>query len=248
MHRSRVSHRTWLWAAWLMVTSKRGVSALELRRQLGIGSYPTAFQMLHRLRAAMVAPDQTLLAGTVEVDESYIGAPKEGARGRGANGKALIIGAVECSNGAPRRLRFRIIERLDMPTLHKFVHEVTEEGSTVQTDGNPSYVGIKRKHRPMVASRPGQDPDEVLPCYHLAVSNLKAWLQGTFHGAVRKQHLQAYLNEYAFRFNRRNNLHAAFQTLLGLAPKVTGPTYRGLYDGDYVHPGLGKSRQGNLPL
>lgn len=239
MHKSHTSHRTWLWAAWLMVTSKRGTSALELQRQLGIKTYQTAFQILHKLRAAMVSPDQTPLSGTIEVDETYVGGPEPGSRGRGARGKAMVVGAVECRNGSPKRLRFRVIEHADAATLHKFIYDVTEKDAVIQTDAHNGYLHMKRKHQPKQSNRPGQELSEVLPCYHTAVANLKAWLLGTHHGAVRKKHLQAYLNEFAFRYNRRGNLQAAFLTLLGLAPKVEGPTYAGLYSGEYEHAGRG---------
>jgi len=248
MHRTHMPIRIWMWAAWLMVTSKRGVSALELQRQLGLKTYQTAFQMLHKLRAAMVAPERSKLKGTIEVDESYIGGPEEGTPGRGALTKVLIVGAIECRESKPTRLRLRVIEKADATELRRFIHDVTEPGSTIQTDGNPAYGDLRdRKHVIFIAGKDGLKQDDVLPCYHTAIGNLKALLLGTHHGAMREKHLQAYLNEFAFRFNRRGNLQAAFQTLLGLASKVEGPTYRGLYDGKFEHPGRGR-RQRRLPL
>lgn len=248
MHRTHTPIKVWMWAAWLMVTSKRGVSALELQRQLGLKTYTTAFTMLHKLRAAMVAPERTKLSGTVEVDESYIGGVEKGRPGRGALTKSLIVGAVECRDGAPRRLRLRVIDAPTTAELHRFIYETTEDGSTIQTDGNPSYPGLEdRKHEVFVVGRDGLAQDDVLPCYHLAISNLKALLLGTFHGAAKAKHIQSYLNEFAFRFNRRNNLQAAFQTLLGLTSKSSGPTYRALFDGDFDHPGQGKFQR-KLPL
>lgn len=241
MHRSHTPIRVWMWAAWLMVTSKRGVSALELQRQLGLKTYVTAHLMLHKLRASMLDPDRTKLRGTVEVDESYIGGPEEGTPGRGAQTKTLIAGAVECRDGVPQRLRLRVIEKADAAELHRFIYDVTEDGTTIQTDGNPAYNGLDyRKHVEFVEGRGGLKADDVLPCYHTAIGNLKALLLGTHHGAQRGKHLQAYLNEFAFRFNRRRNLQAAFQTLLGLTSKVKGPTKKALHSGDYDHPGRGQ--------
>lgn len=248
MHKTHTPIRVWMWAAWLMVTSKRGVSALELQRQLGLKTYATAFQMLHKLRAAMVAPDRSKLRGVVEVDESYIGGVEKGKPGRGAVTKSLIVGAVECRDGKPGRLRLRVIDAPTTAELHRFIYESTDDGTTIQTDGSPSYPGLEdRTHVVQMAGREGLTQDDVLPCYHLAISNLKALLLGTHHGAVKAKHLQSYLNEFAFRFNRRNNLQAAFQTLLGLSSKSVGPTYRSLHDGDFDHPGQGEFQR-KLPL
>lgn len=248
-HKTHTPLKVWMWAAWLMVTSKRGLSALELQRQLGLKTYATAFHMLHKLRAAMLAPDRSRLRGTVEVDESYIGGVEKGKPGRGAVTKTLIVGAVECRDGKPARLRLRVIDEATRAELHRFIDETTERGTVIQTDGNPAYgemVG-DRRHVVQIAGQGGLTQDDVLPCYHLAISNLKALLLGTHHGAARGKHLQAYLNEFAFRFNRRGNLQAAFQTLLGLASNVTGPTYKALTDGDFDHPGQGEFQR-RLPL
>ena len=239
---SKTPLRGWLWAAWLMVTSKRGLSASELARQIGV-TVETAFMMLHKLRAAMVAPDRQLLRGRVEVDESYIGGPKAGARGRGAAGKSLVVGAVEVREHAPGRIRLRCIPRADSLHLHKFVRESVEEGATVVTDGLPAYEGLYGYRHVRVIQGQGQDPDEVLGCFHMAISNMKAWLKGTHHGRVEARHLQAYLEEFSFRFNRRGNLGAAFQRLLGLSSQVGTVTYDAIYEAGRA-PGA-KRRRGS---
>jgi transposase-like protein len=248
MHRSRLPLRTWLLAAWLMVTDKRGISSIQLERQLGV-SHEAAFGMLHKLRAAMVAPDREGLRGRVEVDETYIGGPEPGKGGRGALGKEMVIGAVEVREGTragkavtrPGRLRLRQIDGATARNLLGFVRDSVDPGATVVTDGLLTYRVVKEHgyshdvemhtfHRPQ---------SEVLKHLHLAFSNLKTWLRGTHHGAVSDKHLQAYLNEFAFRFNRRDNLNAAFQTVLGLTGKVARPTQDGLYatgPGRFVHP------------
>jgi transposase-like protein len=193
--------------------------------------------MLHKLRAAMVNPDRDSLRGTVEVDETYVGGPVVGRRGRSTT-KALVIGAVELRNGKPARVRFRKITAPTASNVLKFIADTIERGSEVVTDGSPSYNGLYEAgyvQRIQSTKMFGDEPAAVLPHFHLAVSNLKTWLMGTHHGAVSQKHLQAYLNEYAFRFNRRGNLHAAFQTLLGLTDKSEGPTYKGLYKGTYSH-------------
>lgn len=242
MHRSKQDLCLWLWAAYLVATDKRGISAVQLQQQLGINRYETAFNMLHKLRAAMVNPFREKLRGTVEVDETFIGGPEEGKRGRGAGGKAIVVGAVEVRGNRPGRLRLKRIRSASKRELERFVQDNVEEGSTVVTDGYVGYLGLSGLgyvHRPTVAKT--RDPSAVLPRLHLAFSNLKRWLLGTHHGAVSAKHLQAYLGEFAFRFNRRRNLQAAFQTLLGIAPIVKGPTYKGLYEGTYRHRNPRKS-------
>lgn len=238
MHGSRQPLSFWLLAAWLMVTDKRGVSAVQLQRQLGIKRHEVAYQMLHRLRAAMVAPEREALRGTVEVDETYVGGRDigSGKHGRGTS-KHLVMGAVEVVDGAPVRIRLRAIDSATGANLLGFIKDNVEAGSTIVTDAYLAYRSVTKvgyKHE-VETTVHGTHPDDVLPRLHLVFSNLKAWIHGTFHGAIRQEHLQAYLNEFVFRFNRREHLHAAFQTLLGLAPKSEGPTLSGLYKGTFTH-------------
>ena len=235
MANTKVQLRAWLTAAWLMVTSKGGHSSSELERQIGV-SHETAFTMLHKLRHAMVAPERTPLRGRVEVDESYVGGPEPGRPGRGAETKMMIVGAVEDRGDRGRenragRVRFRLVEKGDAENLKRFVREVVEPGSLILTDGHRAYSGLSG-YRHSVASSTG----DALRHYHIAVSNLKAWLKGTHHGRVEVKHLQAYLNEFAFRYNRRHNLAAAFQTMLGLSGKVGEFTYRDIYADVPAHP------------
>lgn len=235
MHRSHTELRKWLLAAWLVVTDKRGTSAKQLERQLGV-SYETGFQMLHKLRAGMVAPDRGLLEGYVEVDETEIGSARRGRKG--APEKMVVIGAVERRLNARTgrhyagRLRFRLLPRgRRHDEMLLFVTDVVAPASVVVTDGHDAYEDLPKlgfKHAVESASR-GMDQDRVLPSFHRAVSNLKAWLGGTYHGAVSKKHLQAYLNEYVFRFNRRGNLYAAFLRVLQIGTNTAGPEYGELY-------------------
>ena len=242
MHRSKVSPRKWLLAAWLVVTDKRGISSVQLANQLGVHQ-ETAYMMLHKLRAAMVAPERTQLRGRVEADESFINTIPQ---------KPLVAGAVEVRDGKDRkgrpvtylgRIRLRHVGSRDAEELVTFIVENVEEGSTVVTDAFVSYNDLRiggYEHLIESTSR-GMRQDDVLRHYHLAISNLKAYLAGTYHGAVELKHLQAYLNEYTFRFNRKRNLPAAFQTLLGIASRVEGPEYDEIYadesdDEAWVHP------------
>ena len=256
MHGSHLPLGTWLLAAWLLVTDKRGVSAKQLERQLGV-SYETAWTLLQRLRAAMVAPGRERLHGSVEVDETFVGGVRHGRKGRelrpGREGKFVIVGGVEVRMSLrlsdlkevhrPGRLRLRCVPDKGAANLLRFVRDAVEPGTTVWTDANPSYGSLGSLGYPhgIQSTTLGMRQDAVLPHLHLAFSNLKTWLAGTFHGRVEEKHLQGYLNEFCFRFNRRDNLFAAFQTLLGIAPRVRGPAYADLYadgPGRFVHTDL----------
>jgi len=230
LHRTHVALRAWLWAAWLLVTGKRGLSALELQKRLGV-AYKTAFTMLHRLRHAMVAPQRSLLTGRVEVDETWVGGPVRGrGSGKFAGAQDVVVGAVEVRGNAPTRIRLRSIPAVNRANVHRFIRENVEEGSTIVTDGNPSYLALEGyRHVVQVVGRDGLKEDDVLAYFHMMVGNLKAWLLGTHHGAIREKHLQRYLDEFAFRFDQRRDLRAAFQTLLGLAPHVGRLTYEDLF-------------------
>lgn len=254
MENTKLPLSTWLQAAFLMVTDKRGISAKQLQRALGIKGYETAWSMLQKLRAAMVNPDRSKLTGRVEVDESYIGGPKEGKRGRGAEGKNLVVGAVEvCEWTSPKtgkvstysgRIRFRHIDNAIQPVLVDFALETIEGGAMVVTDGLEAYHILSQfgySHNVESTAR-GMKQDDVLRHYHTAVANLKTWIKGTFHGRIEGKHLQGYLNEFAFRFNRRLNLFAAFQTILGIAGKIKGPTQAALYAGAPIHSTQGSPR------
>lgn len=243
MENTKLPLSTWLQSAYLMVTDKRGLSAKQLQRDLGLKGYETAWSILQKLRVAMVAPERSRLTGRVEMDESYIGGPQEGKRGRGAVGKYLVVGAVEVRAGNestyPGRVRFRHIDNAIQPVLVDFAIDTVADGSTIVTDAFEAYGILPEFGFPheVESATHGLDPDAVLPHYHLAVSNLKTWLVGTFHGAVGRaagggikgKHLQGYLNEFAFRFNRRHNLYAAFQTILGIAGRIHSPTRKALY-------------------
>ena len=247
MHRSKMPLPVWFWAAYLVTTHTPGMSALQFARQMDL-RYETAFQMLHRLRAAMVKEGRDRLRGAVEVDETFIGGTRVGLGRIGRStrfGSSIVVGAVEARGvAACGRLRLKVIPAATAAQLIPFVTGAVEPASEVMTDGWIGYWRLKNagyRHRPKVA-RTADKPEEVLPRIHLVFSNLKTWLQGTHHGSVKKQHLQAYLNEFTFRFNRRRTPMAAFQTVLGLASQRLGPTYRGLYgvvqgSSEWHHPG-----------
>jgi len=216
---------TWFAAVWYVVNQKQGVSALGLQRVLGIGSYQTAWAWLHKLRRAMVRPDRGLLAGVVEVDETIIGGVRAGWRGRGHPEKALVAIAVEQRDRGLGRVRMQRIANASKETLTDFVLDHLEPGAEVHTDGWAGYVDLAGRgyqHRPR--SQRANPDEQLLPRVHRAISNLKSWLRGT-HRGVSSSHLQVYLDEYVFRFNRRGTPMAAFQTLLGLGTQHEPTTY-----------------------
>lgn len=237
MHRTKLPLQYWFWSAYLVTTDTTGMSALQLQRQLGLKRYEPAYNLLHKLRASMVNPEREQIGSTVEVDETYVGGPTTGGkRGRGTQ-KAIVIVAIERKrNGHAGRIRLRKIPNVSEKSVMGFIQDVVRPGSTVITDGLTSYRNLSSygyKHRAI----PGVHQDEAaLPLAHIAISNMKTWLKGTFHG-VSKKHLQAYLNEYVFRFNRRFRPMAGFRTVLGLSSKVKRwPTYDELYSGAWKHP------------
>lgn len=204
---SKLPLTLWFRAMWQVVSQKNGLSAMSLQSVLGLGSYRTAWLMLHKLRAAMVRPERERLRDIVEVDETYYGAPEDGVSGRETEKKALIAIAAEVRPGnAIGRIRLCHIPDVKRETLHGFIGRAIEPGSTVITDGLQAYRDLSgythqrhiRKHLP-------EDPDALLPRVHRVASLLKRWLLGTHQGAVYHEYLDAYLNEFTFRFNRRKS-------------------------------------------
>lgn len=193
-------------AMWYMVCQKNGVSALGLKNILGLGSYQTAWVWMHKLRTAMVRPGRDRLSGTVEVDETLIGGAMSGKRGRGAEGKELVLVAVEDKgSNSIGRIRLKHIADASGPTLKKAIAEMVEPGSTIRTDGWRGYNNLKDyKHIVVMHDEvePGQDPT---PLVHRIASLLKRWLLGTHQGGQQFSHLHYYLDEYTFRFNRRTS-------------------------------------------
>lgn len=242
MHRTKIPLCKWFWAAYLVTTHTPGMSALQFARQLGL-RYETAYMMLQKLRAGMVNPKREKLRGIVEVDESYIGGKQAGPGGRGARGKALIVGGVEVVGEHAGRVRLRKIPNASASQLLGFIRDQIEPGSTIVTDQWQGYAqvgNIGYRHKTVTGDSRVQ-VTKGLPHIHRVFGNLKAWLIGTHHG-VSPKHLQAYLNEYTFRFNRRKTPMAAFQTVLGIGSNVRGPTYKGVYRGAWIHPNpLGSS-------
>jgi transposase-like protein len=197
----------------MFAAQKDGVSAQSLQRALEIGSYQTAWAMLHRLRSVLVRPGRDRLTGTVEVDETYFGGEEPGLRGGRARGKKALVGvAVEVTE--PRgygRCRMKILTDASAATLHPFLTEHVELGATIITDGWQGYAGIDKlgylhdRRSQRAARARGEDPGALLPGVHRIASLAKRWLLGTHQGSIDEAHLQSYLDEFVFRFNRRRS-------------------------------------------
>ena len=195
----------WFRAMWQITSQKNGISALGLQRVLGLGSYKTAWAMLHKLRRAMVRPGRDRLDGVVEVDETYWGGAEPGTDGRGAELKALIAVAAEEDGKGIGRIRMRCIPDLTRTTLHGFIAQSVVPGSTVRTDGLPAYLGMQGYIHDRQIQRHQDAGEHLLPRVHRAISPLKRWLLGTHQGAIAHAHLDDYLDEFTFRFNRRTS-------------------------------------------
>lgn len=230
LHRTRTPLLVWFWAAFLMIIDKRGLSALGLQRQLGIARYETAWMILHKLRRATVNLNRTKLRGTVEVDEAWIGGRQPGGRtrGRAREGRraALVVLALEVENDVPGRLRARLVPDDTAASLVGFVQDVVEVRSVIVTDGFPGYLALPEAgfYHERIAGGDGAAFLNPVPHLHHTIGNLKSWIIGT-HKGVSRHHLAAYLDEFVFRHNRRTNLGAAFQTLLGLGTSREPTTY-----------------------
>jgi transposase-like protein len=202
--RTRTPLTVWFHACWMLTTQKDGVSAQSLQRVLEIGTYKTAWAMLHRLRSALVRPGRERLTGEVEMDELFVGGEEPGLRGGRQKGKKVLVGcAVERLH--PKgfgRIRMAVLPDASTESLAAFLADHVEPGASLITDGWSAYPGATKDnyyHLPIV----GQP--EKLPGVHRATSLLKRWLLSTHQGSVDHEHLPAYLNEFVFRFNRRTS-------------------------------------------
>ncbi len=198
--------RLWFQAIWYVVNQKNGVSALGLQNALGLGSYHTAWEWLHKLRRAMVRPGRDKLSGLVEVDEAFIGGERSGKRGRGAEGKTLVFIAAEKADGGIGRIRLTRLEDASGSSLLAAVSQTIEPGSTVHSDGWDGYNILSQHgyvHRPVLHKNAALG--DATPDTHRVISLLKRWWLGTHQGAISPGHLPYYLDEFTFRFNRRTS-------------------------------------------
>jgi len=236
--KTRKPLRTWFLAIWHITNQKYGGNALGLKRILGLGSYQTAWSWLHKMRRAMVTPYRDLLSGQVEVDETYIGGEEEGLSGREVEKKAIVVVAIEVFE--PKgfgRVRLQQIPDVSGVSLVGFVQRVVKPGSIINTDGWLGYEGLENHgyiRNKIVLSSSGDPAHVALPGVHRIASLLKRWSLGTHQGAVSKKHLDYYLDEYTFRFNRRTSKARGllFYRLLQNAVQIGPSTYSDLSAGE----------------
>ena len=238
----------WFWDACLVTTQIPEESALQFPRQLGLSRYETAFQIFHKLRAGLVRPEQDTIGDQypVEVDETLVGGRTKG-EGQGIHHKTIVVGAVEVRPRSTSLQRQAEQEKF-MPAdcdcapcqagrgqgNTEFVQENVAKGTVVRTDGWKGYDDLAKlgfSHESLVLDSDPERTEAHLPMIHIAFSNLKTWLLGTHHG-VSHQHLQAYLNEFVFRFNRRFYPMTSFNSALGLISQPSAPTYESIYNGE----------------
>ncbi len=210
LHKTRQPLLAWFLAMWLVCTQKTGLSAKVLQRELGLSSYQTAWLMLQKLRQAMVRLGRDSLLGSVEVDETYLGGKEEAVHGRALLGKALVVIGVELRGRQIGRIRLRHVPDASGKSLVGFVSDCVEPGAKVHTDGWPGYACLNQegyRHKISPISGNAESAIDVFPHVHLVASLLKRWLRATHQGNVSAKHLQRYLDEFAFRFNRRRSHH-----------------------------------------
>ena len=229
---------------WFVTSQKHGASALGLQRVLGLGSYNTAWTWLHKLRRAMVRPKRDQLMGVTEVDESYVGGTGRQVRGRGAKRKAIVAIGVEVRKTGPGRIRMSVIPDVSAASLDDFVLNNVQPGAEVRTDGWRGYNNIETlgyKHVVTNISASGDPAHVVMPHVHLVASLLdRCWL-GIHQGAIRPSHLDYYLDEFTFRFNRRSSRKRGllFYRLMEQAVDCAPVTRQMITGGRHLHATAG---------
>jgi transposase-like protein len=229
--RTRKPLTLWFRTMWWVTSQKTGVSALGLQQVLGLGSYHTAWTWLHKLRRAMVRPGRDRLSGTLEVDETYVGGAKPGKRGRGASGKSLVVIATEVEGTHIGRIRLARVPDASAQSLEKVVQQTVLPGAVIHTDGWKGYGKLSALGYTHEVVRPTAEVGEdLLPHCHRVASLLKRWMIGTHQGAISHEHLDYYLDEYTFRFNRRTSRHRGklFYRLVQQAVAIEPTAYKNM--------------------
>lgn len=235
-HGTRKPLLLWFHIMWWVVAQKTGASANNLMDFMGFGSYETAWSWLHKLRRAMVRPERDRLSGEIEVDETFIGGREigTGKQGRGSQTKTLVVVATECIGKQIGRVRFKCIPEASGECLLQFIEENIEIGSTILTDGWTGYSSLnnseKYKHEIKVISGSGKEAHELLPHVHMVDSLVKRWINGTHQGNISPKHLSYYLDEFAFRFNRKLSTYRGklFYRLMQQAVDTTPQPFKDL--------------------
>ena len=229
--------RIWFQAMWYLTQQKHGVSALGLQRVLGLGSYQTAWTWLHKLRRAMVRPGREQLTGEVEVDEVFLGGEGDEIAGRGTD-RFLILIAAEVRGRGTGRIRMARVRNAAAETIIPFIERTVVEGAVIRTDGWSGYVPLPRfgyQHRPRSLRGTRLPGHVVMPRVHRVASLLKRWWLGTYHGGIRDPHIEYYLDEFTFRFNRRTSKARGllFYRLLEQAVQLDAIPYHQLRNGNH---------------
>jgi len=242
MHRTKLPLTAWFWAAHLMATHSNGTSAQQLMGQLGLGSYKTAWLQAQKLRRSMVDPNRDPLVGVVEIDQSEMPICADHTFFEVTkSGKMLVIGAVEIVDHTTKkpqkperlgtkyldtmsgRVRLAAIPSNEAKHIHAFIKANIAPGTTLVSDGHASYPGLAdSRHDPRVVGNMAAHVP--LKWIHRVFALLKRWSLGTYHG-LRRQHIDSYLNEFVFRYNRRFYRHVSFEIMLGLATRHAPVAY-----------------------
>ena len=250
MHRSKTNLLVWFWAAYYMATQTPGISALELQKKFGIKRYETAFQILHKLREAMIRPNLDKIGANwpLELDLIYVGGKtRKGIQG--VTDQVLVILAVEIcrkeirnrktnkivEHGLAGRIRLQKVPNKTSDQIDKFATTYITHAATIISDDGTEFTNLKKlgfDHRPVPMRGDREKMDKHLPMISRVTANLKTWIDGTFH-SVGQKHLPAYLNEFMFRFNRRFYRSTSFRTLLGFGILHIGRTYKEVYSGEH---------------
>lgn len=224
---TRKPFKAWFRAVFEVASHRNGISAKDLQRIMGFGSYETAWTWLHKLRRAMVRPGRDCLGGVVEIDETYVGGPEKDKWGREIESKAIVAVAAEESGQGIGRIRLRRVADVSAASLLPFVRSTVAPGAAIHTDGWKGYAGLAEagfKHRVSIISTSADPAHVVMPRVHKVASLLKRWLLGTHQGGVQRQHLDYYLDEFTFRFNRRRSsargllFHRLAEQAVAIAP------------------------------
>lgn len=221
----------WFRAIWAVVSQKHGMSALGLQKALGLGSYRTAWMLLHKIRLSMVSPNRELLKGPLELDETMVGGRHAGRISRWKD-KCIVLIAAEKDGKKVGRIRAQFIPGIHTEHILKALKNMVQPGVTLETDGCQSYRPLVKEgyqHKRTVTDV-SLGEIELLPRVHLVASHLKRWLLGIHHGRISQKHLQAYLNEFVFRFNRRTSRSRGllFQRVLENAVQIQHSTYKAI--------------------
>ena len=243
-HRTHKPLRIWFFAMWFVTSQKHGASALGLQRVLGLGSYNTAWNWLHRLRRVMVRPGRDQLTGPIEVDETYVGGVGKKIRGRGAKRKTIVAVAAEIRGRGTGRIRMSVIPDVSSASIHEFILNSVEKGATIHSDGWSGYKGIELlgyRHLVTNISDGGDPAHVVMPRVHRVASLLDRWWLGIHQGAIRPSQLEYYLDEFTFRFNRRTSRARGllFYRLMEQAVSSAPVTRQMIIGGQPQHVGFG---------